>query len=66
MNACLYLGLAKQAQSDLSFVLTEEVKAIFNQHIQFRRKFFIEQLLKRQVFNNALRLYLQQTKIPIY
>jgi hypothetical protein len=62
INACRYLGLA--GESDYGFVLTETAKEIFKQHIQLRRKFFIEQLLKRQVFNKALALYFQQAAIP--
>lgn len=61
-NACRYLGLAEK--EDHSFVLTARSKEIFKQHIQLRRKFFIEQLLKRRVFKDALSLYFQQVSMP--
>lgn len=61
-NACKYLGLAEAQDQDFS--LTSKAKAIFRQHIQLRRKFFIEQLLKRQVFKEALTLYFHQAVIP--
>jgi hypothetical protein len=61
-NACQYLGLADaQAQG---FVLTPKAREIFQQHIQWRRKFFIEQLLKRRVFKEALALYFDQVALP--
>lgn len=61
-NACKYLGLA-EAQ-DQGFTLTSKAKEIFRQHIQLRRKFFIEQLLKRRVFKEALALYFRQAAMP--
>jgi hypothetical protein len=61
-NACKYLGLANADEH--GFVLTAKAKEIFKQHIQLRRKFFIEQLLKRRVFKEALALYFQQVAMP--
>ncbi len=61
-NACKYLGLANGGEH--GFVLTTKAKEIFKQHIQLRRKFFIEQLLKRRVFKEALALYFQQAETP--
>lgn len=61
-NACKYLGLAEM--QDQGFILTAKAKDIFRQHIQLRRKFFIEQLLKRRVFKDALALYFQQVTLP--
>lgn len=61
-NACKYLGLVVASQS--GFILTARAKEIFKQHIQLRRKFFIEQMLKRWVFNKALALYFQQAAMP--
>lgn len=62
LNACKYLGLADADEH--GFVLTAKAKEIFTQHIQLRRKFFIEQLLKRRVFKEALALYFQRVAMP--
>lgn len=62
-NACKYLELAINTDEH-GFVLTTKAKEIFKQHIQLRRKSFIEQLLKRRVFKEALVLYFQQVAMP--
>lgn len=62
INACKYLEFAEsQGQG---FALTAQTKKAFQKPIALRRKFFIEQLLKRSVFRKSLELYFMQAEIP--
>ncbi len=62
INACKYLGLAEAQEH--GFILTKKAKEVFTKNIQLRRKFFIEQMLGRKVFKEALSLYFQQVAMP--
>ena len=62
LSACKYLDLVEPSKD--GFILTKKVQDIFKQHIQLRRKFFIEQIIKRRVFKTALDLYLSQASMP--
>lgn len=61
-NACKYLGFIRN--SNQGFVLTEIATHIFKQHIQLRRKFFIEQLMRKRVFRQSFIQYLKNAEIP--
>ena len=66
LNACRYLGLvSKHVQAGVEhWQLSPAAKAIFRQPIGYRQQKFIELLLSRKVFREALQDYLDSGALP--
>lgn len=62
INACKYLDLVIVNGDEVK--LTKAAADVFHKHIQLRRKFFIDRLVEKKVFREALELYLNSTRIP--